>query len=134
MDNATDWSDIFNSLVSDIYFGHNEFLESLNDYKCPKCNRAYADLVASNEDLVVTHDGREPLCESCYKEKQEYFKKRRDCYFYHEYQDMNATILSCSYSSKFEYGCPCTSKCPNYISDDKVRDLVLDYLKRGDEE
>lgn len=44
-----------------------------------------------------------------------YNNYRRDCFWYDEIHDMNATIPSCGYKNT-PYECECTLDCPYYIS------------------
>lgn len=50
-------------------------------------------------------------------------KKKTDCYYYHEEQDMGAHIPTCNRYCRLGY-CPCES-CDKYLSK-KVLDKVVD--------
>lgn len=51
---------------------------------------------------------------------------KKDCYWYSEYKDMNATIPYCRYYKQDE--CECTYFCDHYISQ-KYVDEALRILK-----
>ena len=50
-------------------------------------------------------------------------KYRRDCFWYTEIKDMNATIPECIYKNT-PYECDCTVDCLWYIEEEKARALV----------
>ena len=51
---------------------------------------------------------------------------RTDCYWYHEYQDMNARVPTCEYYG--EYGkCLCVLGCDHFIDKDEVSGFIRDY-------
>lgn len=60
------------------------------------------------------------------------------CYWYYEYQDMNATVEVCSYIHK-NYKCPCkqdihVNECEKYIDKeyaDKIIRVISDKKPKG---
>ena len=51
----------------------------------------------------------------------EYFRTK--CYWFNEYQDMNATVPTCDYYG--QYGsCPCSDECEHYISEQEVENII----------
>lgn len=52
-------------------------------------------------------------------------KLKRNCYFYHEEQDMGASIPTCNYYFKLEY-CPCEN-CEKHADKSEVYRLVKYY-------
>lgn len=60
---------------------------------------------------------------------------RKDCYFYHESQDMHAYVPNCCFDKNYAYGfCPCSENCENYISKSEVSKLVRDAVHRKKED
>lgn len=55
-----------------------------------------------------------------------------NCYWYHKYQDMQATVPTCEYYVKYGY-CPCDTECKHFISREEVSEMVRN-LKGGDSE
>lgn len=56
--------------------------------------------------------------------------KYRICYWYHEYQDMSASVPTCDYYRK--YGeCPCEPECEHFITKREVDDIVRNMGKTG---
>lgn len=56
--------------------------------------------------------------------------KYRICYWYHEYQDMSASVPTCDYYRK--YGeCPCEPECKHFINKREVDDIVRNMGKIG---
>ena len=57
----------------------------------------------------------------------------KDCYFYHELQDMGATIKDCSYDlNQSKYYCPCKDEkyeCDHYISRNEVDGMIKQDTK-----
>ena len=53
----------------------------------------------------------------------------KDCYFYHELQDMGAIIKDCSYDlNQSTYGCPCEKKeCNHYITKQLVDNAIRNW-------
>ena len=48
---------------------------------------------------------------------------RTNCYWCHEYQDMNAIVPTCDYYG--QYGsCPCSDECEHYISEQEVENII----------
>lgn len=47
----------------------------------------------------------------------------RNCYWCHEYQDMNATVPTCDYYGHFGR-CPCKDECEHYISEPEVENII----------
>lgn len=49
--------------------------------------------------------------------------KYKICYWYHEYQDMSASVPTCDYYK--QYGeCPCEPECEHFITKREVDDIV----------
>lgn len=56
--------------------------------------------------------------------------KYRICYWYHEYQDMSASVPTCDYYR--QYGkCPCEPECEHFITKKEVDDIVRNMGKIG---
>lgn len=56
--------------------------------------------------------------------------KYRICYWYHEYQDMSASVPTCDYYR--QYGkCPCEPECEHFITKREVDDIVRNMGKIG---
>lgn len=52
----------------------------------------------------------------------------RECYWCHEYMDMNATVPTCEYYGK--YGdCPCEPNCKHRISSQEVNDIIRKHIQ-----
>ena len=48
---------------------------------------------------------------------------RTKCYWFNEYQDMNAIVPTCDYYK--QYGsCPCSDECEHYISEQEVEKII----------
>ena len=48
--------------------------------------------------------------------------KYKICYWYHEYQDMSASVPTCDYYR--QYGeCPCEPECEHFITKKEVDDI-----------
>ena len=60
------------------------------------------------------------------EEKPSYAK---DCFFFEEDQDMNATLPYCAYQHDV-YPRGCCETCKQYVSKQQARDLVLAYVSR----
>ena len=51
---------------------------------------------------------------------------RTKCYWYNEYQDMNAIVPTCDYYE--QYGsCPCSDECEHYISEQEVEKIIRKF-------
>ena len=56
--------------------------------------------------------------------------KYKICYWYHEYQDMSASVPTCDYYR--QYGeCPCEPECEHFIAKKEVDDIVRNMGKIG---
>lgn len=56
--------------------------------------------------------------------------KYKICYWYHEYQDMSASVPTCDYYR--QYGeCPCEPECKHFITKREVDDIVRNMGKTG---
>lgn len=56
--------------------------------------------------------------------------KYKICYWYHEYQDMSASVPTCDYYR--QYGkCPCEPECEHFITKEEVDDIVRNMSKIG---
>lgn len=56
--------------------------------------------------------------------------KYKICYWYHEYQDMSASVPTCDYYR--QYGeCPCEPECEHFITKKEVDDIVRNMGKIG---
>lgn len=56
---------------------------------------------------------------------------RTDCYWYHEYQDMNMTVPYCE---EFKIELPhCENECKYYISQDDADKIIRKELERREE-
>lgn len=56
--------------------------------------------------------------------------KYSNCYWYHEYQDMSASVPTCDYYR--QYGeCPCEPECEHFITKKEVDDIVRNMGKIG---
>lgn len=56
--------------------------------------------------------------------------KYKICYWYHEYQDMSASVPTCDYYR--QYGeCPCEPECEHFITKREVDDIVRNMKKVG---
>ena len=54
----------------------------------------------------------------------------RNCYWRHEYQDMNATVPTCDYYG--QYGsCLCSDECEHYISEKEVENIIRKRAEAG---
>lgn len=51
--------------------------------------------------------------------------RRRDCYWYGEWQDMGATVPQCSLAKMGE--CPCKG-CENFLDKDEAHGVVMRYF------
>lgn len=59
-------------------------------------------------------------------------KRKEDCFFYEEVQDMSAHIPTCNYHHKLGY-CPC-EECDKYIKYSDVIKGVREYVNKRNEE
>ncbi len=57
----------------------------------------------------------------------------RECYWCHEYRDMNAIIPTCEYYGKYGH-CPCDDECKHYISKEEVNHIIWEKSSCGDTE
>lgn len=56
--------------------------------------------------------------------------KYSNCYWYHEYQDMAASVPTCDYYR--QYGeCPCEPECKHFITKREIDDIVRNMGKIG---
>lgn len=58
--------------------------------------------------------------------RDKYFRTK--CYWFNEYQDMNAIIPTCNYYE--QYGsCSCSDECEHYISEQEVEKIIRQRVK-----
>lgn len=62
-------------------------------------------------------------------QKEEKPSYAKDCFFFEEDQDMNATLPYCAYQHDV-YPRGCCKTCKQYVSKQQARDLVLAYVIR----
>lgn len=55
------------------------------------------------------------------------------CYWRREYQDMQATVLTCEYYETYGY-CPCSIYCKHYISEQEIDNILRKRSEGGDTE
>lgn len=48
---------------------------------------------------------------------------RRNCYWYYEHEDMQATVPICEYYGKYAY-CPCDTDCKHFISKKETDNII----------
>ena len=54
----------------------------------------------------------------------------RNCYWRHEYQDMNATVPTCDYYGRYG-SCLCSDECEHYISEQEAENVIRKRVEAG---